>query len=107
MINNLNNRLEYYKLLKQLKEAELSVMWEEITEKDYWRWLEVVMPVRMKFNAFLGGDPITDSAEGTLYTAVCMVAGRFFKRPACLEFFNPAKYTTEITAMFEIQRGTL
>ena len=102
MTQDLNERLETYRLLMQMKETELSVLWQEITDKEYWYYLEVVMPARMKFNAFLGGDPIVDNPEGALYIAVCLVQGRAFRRPACVEFFDPAKYTAQIREQFEI-----
>ena len=79
-----------------MTEAQLSTIWREITDKEWWFYLEVVVPVRMGFNAFMSGEPITDGVNGTLHNAVCLVEGRCFMRPATLELFNPAKYTMEI-----------
>ena len=97
----IKQRMTYYKIVGSMTELQLSILWMEITDRDYWRLLECVVPARQFFGlAFMVGEPMTDGVNGTVHRAVCLVEGRCFTRPATLELFNPAKYISEIKDMY-------
>lgn len=91
----------YYRIIGHMTEEQLSILWMEITDRDYWRLLECVVPARQIFNAFMVGEPMIEAGlQGAIHRAVCLVEGRCFTRPSTLELFNPAKYISEIRDIY-------
>lgn len=94
------NRLEVYKKIKAMTEAQLVETWQEITDKQFWWYIECVIPARWDLPAVASGEPTCEGVEGTIHTVVCLVDGRCFKRHGTVELFNPARYITEIKKKF-------
>ena len=92
--------LTYYESLRLMTPAQLSGLWEEESEGQYYEMLEVLPPICMKEGAFMVGECITHSQYGALYDAHVLVDGRYFWRPAPLQSFSPTTYKREIRAKF-------
>jgi len=94
---------KYYEEIRNATSAELIQRgWTEISLKDYWYFMEVVPPIRLKDNAFMCGECVTHGVAGRLYDTFAQVDERYFMRPAPLHEFNPETYTTEIRNQFQI-----
>jgi hypothetical protein len=92
---------EYYKMLHVTPESELALMWEEISEKDWWYWIEVVAPAKNEPLAFATGEPTCDGVNGTIHETCVEINGRYFRRPATIELFDRARYVLEIQNKFQ------
>ena len=96
---------KYYEMLKVTPEKELANTWEEITEKDYNYWAEVVVPAHWEMHAVVTGEPTCDGVDGVIHETCVTISGRYFRRPATIELFDLNRYIAEIKEQFGIERA--
>ncbi len=79
-------------------------LWTETTEKTFYDQLEVVPPIRMKFNAFMVGECYTHDYDlrQPIYSTFVQIGNRFFGKHCALNTFNPGDYTLEIKKQFNL-----
>jgi hypothetical protein len=77
--------------------------WVEINQENFYYFLEVLPPIRMKDTAFMVGECYThDNVKGAMYDACITVDGRYFMRLAPLKSFDPSVYYQEVRKQFNI-----
>ena len=103
MLEKLNPAtVEYYDAINALSSEQLKSEWQEITEEQYYYWLECLPPKVWKDEAFMVGECMTHHQQGAIYQAVTKIDERYFTRPALLKSFNPANYSQEVREQFKI-----
>jgi hypothetical protein len=97
-----NDMHQYYETLKVSTPEQLKQRWSEISQNDYYYFLECVPPVCMNDNAFMVGECITHGVAGPIYDTCVKIDERYFMRPAYLTQFNPAILSAEIRSQYTL-----
>lgn len=76
--------------------------WVEIDEEKYDYCLECLPPRAYIRGGFVMGEPLCDSAEGTVYMCCVTLAGRFFYKDTTLKRIKEGNSAAEISQQFNM-----
>ena len=94
--NYSNDPLKYFDVLYSLTLEQLKQEWKPTNQREYYRMLEVLPPIRYKDSCFMVGECMTHTNEGAIYQTFIKVGDQYWTRPAYLHTFSPSNYREEI-----------